>query len=113
MKIKSQTFWNIILVLSLILIIHGMSDINDPDKKTAEAAQDETVAGTFGAIASAIAKKQFAITGAVTVLILGGMVLAPSFLGRIVDIFRPQPTIPVWVYAAGFLVLLLMVLRRK
>lgn len=118
MKMNSNTIWTIILVISLFLIIHGMSNSGDTDKKTAQAAQSETVAGSIGAIASFIGKKGiWGIGVAAMPWVIGGimglLLLIPNFLGNMIDLFRPTPSIPVWVWIVGFFVLILLVLKKK
>ena len=117
---ENNKLLNIILIVSIILVIHGMTQTGSEDKKMAQAGQTEVATGTIGLGATTIFKKQFlpalafipgfvwAIGGILTI----GLV-APGIVGNIVDIFRPQPTIPIWVWIAGFAILVLMAFRRK
>lgn len=114
---KKDTIWNFFLIVSILIMINGMTNMGDPDKKNAQAAADQTGLGALGAAAAFIGKKGFAITMPIVALILGGAFLTPLIAGNwadtIRDLFAPQPTIPSWVWIAGFGILLIMVLKKK
>jgi len=117
MMAKHKTLWNIILVISVLMILHGMSNQGDSDKKTAQAAQGETAVGAAG-VAAFVMKKQiygvlgtFAGTG-LFALIGGILLLGPFILGQWKNLFFP-PAIPTWVYFAGFGLIFLMLMMNK
>ncbi len=117
---KNNKLLNIILIVSIILIIHGITQTGSEDKKTAQAGQTEVVTGTMGLGATTLFKKQFLPAVAFIpgfVWVIGGILtiglVAPGIIGNIVDIFRPAPAIPSWVWIAGFAVLALMAFRKK
>ena len=120
MKFDKETIWNIVLIVSIIMIIHGMSNAGDKDKKSAQAAQDETAIGSIGVVASFIGKKAAfpavlawpLVTGIVAMFALGPSVFT-GWVDSITNLFNPQPGIPIWVWIAGFLVIILMVLKKK
>jgi len=110
----------IIMVVSIFLVIHGISQTGSKDKKAAQAAQGEVMVGTIGFGATTLFKKQIlpAIAFIPTFMwVIGGVIAAglfiPGAIGNIVDIFRPQPTIPGWVWIVGFFILALMVIGNK
>jgi len=115
MKVDKDMVWNIILIVSIIMIVNGLSHQGDTDKKTAQAGQDQATIGTVGAVASFIGKKQiWGIASQWFVgLVLGLVALLPGFFKNIMDLFRPQPTIPSWIWVGGFLILALMIFRKK
>ena len=116
MKFDKDMVWNIILIVSVIMIVNGVSNSGDTDKKTVQAGQDQAAIGTVGAMASFIGKKQlvWGLAGKwVVTLILGGLALLPGFFKNTIDIFRPQPSIPSWIWIGGVLILSLMIFRKK
>lgn len=110
MKIDKEMMWNILLVVSVILIINGMSHSGDTDKKTAEVANSQATAGALGAIGFVMKKT---VWPAAVIATIGGLIyLIPNFFGNIVDLVNPQPSIPSWVWIAGFLILALLIFRK-
>ena len=115
---NKEQIWNILLVISIILIIHGMTKTGSIDKKEAQAGTDEATIGAVGAVGSFIMKKRiWGIGAAMAPWFVAGisalLLLIPNFLGNMINLFRPQPTIPIWIWGAGIIVLLFMVLRKK
>ena len=43
----------------------------------------------------------------------GILVFAPSLITTWANLFRPESTIPIWVYLVGFGILLMFVMRKK
>lgn len=120
MKTNKEGVWNIILIVSLLLIIHGMSNSDDSDKKTAQAAQSEAAIGGIGVVGSIVAKKQaFWSVGLVKALpwLVGLFALLPnifsSWFNTITGMFNPQPSIPSWIWIGGFVILFLIILKKK
>lgn len=116
MTANKDAIWNIILIISILLIIQGMPHIGDKDKKAAQAAQGETAIGTAGAVAFAF-KKQILWTWPIVGLILGGALVAPKVFTGWIDafknIFAPTPTIPGYVWIGAFLVIMFLIISRK
>jgi hypothetical protein len=113
-KMNSDTVWNLILIVSILLIINGMSDSESPDKKTAQAGQGQGAAGGVG-VASFIAKKANPLLamGAVLSALFFAPNIISNWVNQIGNLFSPSPSIPGWVWIAGFFVLLLLVLKKK
>lgn len=120
MKFDKEMAWNLILIVSIILIVNGISDSGDPDKKTARVGQDQTIVGIAG-IATFAGKKAVAPLLAgwpLVAAILGITFLAPNIFSNWVDTIRDliSPSsiaIPGWIWIAGFFVLALMILKKK
>lgn len=104
---NKDKIWNIILIISIILIIHGLAKTGSTDKKEAQAGQDQTTIGAIGATTSFIMKKTNP-----WLIFLAVSASLPFIFTQYKSLFFP-PSIPGWVYGAGFLVLFLMVTRRK
>lgn len=116
MKItKQDTILIVIAIISLALIIHGMMNVGSKDKKMAQAAQGEVATGIVG-LGGFIIKKTFVLTGAWVALILGGALLSPkvfsSWWNTFMNIFRPTPAIPIWVYIIGFMLFFFVVIKK-
>lgn len=117
---NKEQIWNIVLIISIILVIHGLTKTGSPDKKEAQAGQSETTLGTIGTISSIIKKRIAPAVAAAAapalwplVLTIGGLVfLFPHFLTNLFGVFKSTPTIPMWVWAVGFFILFLFVMRR-
>lgn len=106
---NKDTMWNIVLIISVILILHGMTNVGDTDKKTADAAAGETGLGAIGAVASAIGKKAiWPLLGPILLILAAG----PFILGNWKNFFFPQ-SIPMWVWIAGFFILFMMMSSKK
>ena len=118
---NKDQIWNIVLIISIILIIHGMAKVGDLDKKTAEAAQGETAIGITGTVVYFIGKKGvaqgiFAVIpgwGWAAAVIVTLAMFVPGIIKNIISIFKPTPTIPSWVWIAGFILLFVMISSRK
>jgi len=106
----SDKAWNIILVFSVILIIHGMINAGDEDKKVAQAGQDEAAVGTVGALVSFAGKK--AIAPVMIWTIVGVVAAVPFLFTQFRNLIAP-PTIPGWVWIAGIGLLFFMVMMNK
>ncbi len=107
---KKETIWYIFLGISVLLIINGMSHSSDPDKKTAQAAQGETAIGAGGVVAFVMKKSAAWV---VPMLAIAGLVAAlPMVIGQFKNLISP-PTIPTWVWIAGFGLMFLMIVGRK
>ncbi len=111
--------WNIILIVSMLLIINGIGDMGDSDKKTAQAAQGEAAIGTAGVVVFVFKKSVVPLLagGWLVALILGGALAAPKiftgWVGAFKDIFAPTPTIPGYVWIGAFFVIIFMMISRK
>lgn len=120
MTIKKETIWNIVLIVSIFLIITGVPDVGDKDKKAARVAQDQTALGTVGVIASFIGKKQVAVAAAPLIpafvwvwgTIVTVVALIPGLFENFLNIGKTA-AIPGWIWIVGFLILILMVLKKK
>ena len=112
---KNDKIWNIILLISVIMLIHGMSNSGDSDKKTAQVAQGETIAGASGAVVSMLGKKGFlaAIAAPAIWAIAALIFLAPQWIGNWANLFNPAPSIPIWVWVVGFGLLFIMLTKRN
>lgn len=120
---NKEQIWNIILIISIILIIHGMTKTGSPDKKEAQAGTSETQIGAVGLGVSSIYKKQLwlgasaAVWKAIAIPLAMLIAFLPNiftnFINAFKNVFSPQPTIPIWVYIAGFAVLVLFLSRKK
>ena len=108
---KEDKFWTILLIVSIFLLIQGMSNIGDKDKKTAQAAQGESTAGAVGLVAFAIKKGVFWTVPMVWAFI-GMAGIAPFVFGQWRNLFFP-PSIPSWVWIGAFAVLIFIVMSRK
>lgn len=117
MKFNEDLAWNIILVVSIFLILNGMADIGDKDKKAAQVAQNEAAIGAGGAIAFMFKKQvaALAIPGFVWLwgTIVGVGLVAPGIFGNIINIFRPSPSIPSWIWIGAFIVIIFMLMSKK
>lgn len=100
---------NIVLVISLFLVIHGMTQTGDPDKKTAQAGADETAIGTVGAVGSFIMKKTV-VPWFAWMIVVGAI---PFLWNNIKSMFVSSPTIPMWVWIGAGIILLIVVLKKK
>jgi hypothetical protein len=117
---KKDTIWNIVLIVSIILIIHGISNTGDLDKKTAQAAQNEAVIGGVGVVASFISKKGMAQAalavipgwGWAAAVVVTLLMFVPGIIKNFMSIFR-QPSVPGYVWIGAFLVILFMIMKRK
>ncbi len=114
MKMDKDMMWNIILIVSLILIINGIPDVGDSDKKTAQAAQGQAAAGVVG-IGAFIMKKSviFTSVSALWVVVPAIALMIPGLINNVLDIFKPSPTIPGWVWIGAFFVIVFMIIARK
>ena len=105
---NKDQIWNIVLIISIILIIHGMTKTGSSDKKEAQAGASETTLGAVGAAGSFIAKKTVWWYGFLAVT-----AALPFIINQWDNLFSPQPTIPLWVYVIGFIILFMFVIRKK
>ena len=123
MKTDDNKIWNIILIASIILIIHGISNSGDIDKKTAQAGQNEATIGGGGLIVSGIRKQMAAAVAPVAgffgggpvvwfMLIIGTLFLIPGMWRNLSGLWS-QPTIPGWVWVGAFIVLIFIVLKKR
>jgi len=109
---NKEQIWNIVLVISLILIFHGMMNGGSDDKKTAEAGGAETGLGTAGAIVSFAAKKQL-IWYAVPLIVGAFLLLGPNIVTNWINLFNPQAGIPMWVWGIAIVIIFMMVTNKK
>lgn len=107
---NKDALWNLVLIVSLVLLIHGLSNTGDKDKKAAEIAQSESIIGSVG-LASFVGKKAFAWVGLAKVLAwpLVGFLLSLPF--TIKNVFSSSPTIPAWAWVVGAVLLFLIIAR--
>ena len=110
---NKEQLWNIVLIISIILIIHGITQSGSSDKKTAQAGQQEAIAGGGGLLAFAM-KKQVLFTGAMlwVMIAAGGLFLAPTIFSSWRNLFSPA-IVPGWVWIIGFAMLFIMMMNRK
>ncbi len=111
---KNDRVWNIILIISLILIVHGMTQTGSEDKKAAQAGQSEVAVGSTTGALSFIMKKQVLLTGAMVWVMVaaGGLFLAPTILRGWKNLFFP-PTVPSWIMIVGLGMLFMVIRGRK
>ena len=113
---KGDLIWNIILIVSIILIINGMGDVNDLDKKTAEVAQDKSTVGAIGIGAFVMKKSVFLSAAAIKLLIwplVAVFIASPTVLSRFISIFKPAPTIPIFVWIIGGVMLMFILMKKN
>lgn len=115
---NKEQIWNIVLIISIILVIQGLTKTGSPDKKEAQVGQGQTALGTIGVASSFFGRKMVVpavVPGFVWVwgVFLAVASMVPNLITGIFGIFKPQPSIPMWVWVVGFALLAFMVLRKK
>jgi len=109
-NLKNKKVAILVLIISLIAL---SSSLEDGEKEGKKQAVGTTLAltGTVGSLA------WMGLLGNPITWVVGGIAallfLGPGLITNWMDLFRPQPTIPIWVYIAGFLVLMMFVMRKK
>ena len=97
------------IVIGIILFLL-ITDIPQEPKKQGAGNVFIGVVGIIGGVM--LTGSGFPLIGIPTMLASLGL-MGAGITQTWLDIFRPQPTIPMWVWAVGFFILILFVLKRK
>ena len=119
MEFNKELAWNIVLIVSVILIINGLQSAGDPDKKAAQAGQNTATLGAVGLAATGFQKAAPFLLGLGMWRIIVWPVAAvvtffgSKLTGTIGDIINPSPAIPGWIWIGAFIILALLIMKGK
>lgn len=106
----------ILIIVGLVILFIGITDTKKTGWPTAGTSWG-TTALIGGGVATAPWWAPALAAHPIGWIIGGGLLLllfaGPGLISSWGNVFNPQPTIPIWVWIAGFAILLLMVLRKK
>ena len=114
MKFDNEMIWNIVLIVSVILIINGLSHSGDKDKKAAQAGQNTATLGAIGLASTGFAKTTLLGVGPAIWKVIAWPLAALTafFTNKVGNIVSPAPSVPSWIWIGGFLILALLIFRK-